>query len=393
MMIPVSLPTRKEQMPMYSRWIRFFVLATMLTAALLTGTAQADAPPRSYHLGFTPWPYDLSFEAVDYTYARITTDADLIAHHLDDGVPWSEALAGDPYPSALTDDWQGRVERTPPGHKVYLAITPLNTERHGMAGFRGDDANMPLTAPWDRYDFDHPDVKAAYVNFLVDAVEFFDPDYLCFGIEVNLLIEANPAKWDALVELLRHTYAEMKARYPDLPVFVSLTAPDLLEGWTEVDHARQMQAVEDVLPYSDYYGLSLYPYMSAYMTTQIPPTMYADLLALSNKPVVIAETGYPAQTFSIMDGTLTFESDADRQHTFITGLLEAADQYEFEFIVWYTIRDYDQLWEYFNTSMPDLSDLAAIWRDTGLYDENGEPRPALGAWLTALARPHAVARH
>lgn len=45
---------------------------------------------RSFHLGFTPFPYDISQEAVDYVYAAIADDADIIAHHFDDGVPWPE---------------------------------------------------------------------------------------------------------------------------------------------------------------------------------------------------------------------------------------------------------------------------------------------------------------
>lgn len=369
------------------RLIACTVLAALLALIPLSTTTAQDTP-RSYHLGFTPWPYAFSHEAVDYTYARITTDADLIAHHLDDGIPWAAALAGEPYHRDLTQEWQNRRDRTPTGHAVYLAITPLNTLRDDMAGFRREDNNLPLTAPWDSYSFDHPDVKTAYVNYLFDAIEFFNPDYLCFGIEVNLLMANNPDEWDAYMALQRYAYTELKIRYPDLPAFVSVTAPDLLPGWTDVDHADQMRALEDVLQYSDYYALSLYPFMSAYMTTQIPPTMYADLLKLSDKPVVISETGYPAQTFSIMDGALTFETDADKQLAFMEGLLAAADQYDFWFIVIFAVRDYDEMVEFIRSFSPELGELASVWQDTGLYDEDGLPRPALTPWLAALARPY-----
>jgi hypothetical protein len=38
--------------------------------------------------------------------------------------------------------------------------------------------------------------------------------------------------------------------------------------------------------------------------------------------------------------------------------------------------------------MIDCGGQAAVWRDTGLYDENGLPRPALQTWQTALTRKH-----
>jgi hypothetical protein len=47
-------------------------------------------------MGVTPWPYDFTAAAQQYTYETIGAHTDLVAHHFDEGIPWPEALAGEP---------------------------------------------------------------------------------------------------------------------------------------------------------------------------------------------------------------------------------------------------------------------------------------------------------
>ena len=44
--------------------------------------------------GFTPFPYDFGLSAVEETYDIAAEHSDMITFHFDNGVPWSEALAG-----------------------------------------------------------------------------------------------------------------------------------------------------------------------------------------------------------------------------------------------------------------------------------------------------------
>ena len=111
--------------------------------------------------------------------------------------------------------------------------------------------------------------------------------------------------------------------------------------------------------------------------------MYDDLFSLSDKPIAITETGFPAEDFSIMGGSLTFESNPAKQDRYITQLLAQADRRGFVFIINFVLRDYDALFD--KTGGGDNN---IAWRDTGLYDEDGHPRPALETWLAALARPY-----
>ena len=49
-----------------------------------------------------------------------------------------------------------------------------------------------------------------------------------------------------------------------------------------------------------------------------------------------------------------------------------------KFITWFVIRDYDQLWV--TMEEQDVDEIFKSWRDTGLIDEEGNPRLALKYW-------------
>ncbi|MCG8533746.1 MAG: hypothetical protein MI808_01475, partial [Pseudomonadales bacterium] len=61
-------------------------------------------------------------------------------------------------------------------------------------------------------------------------------------------------------------------------------------------------------------------------------------------------------------------------------LFAEADRLNMQFIIWFSIVDYDALW----SGVLGQDDVARIWRDTGLYDENLNARPALTSWQQQL---------
>ena len=42
---------------------------------------------RPFHMGFTPFPYYFTEDAVEFTYANINYHSDLVIHHFDNGIP------------------------------------------------------------------------------------------------------------------------------------------------------------------------------------------------------------------------------------------------------------------------------------------------------------------
>lgn len=351
---------------------------------------------RQVQLGFTPFPSELpgpNGEMLLSTYAKINDDADIIAHHLDDGIPWPEAAANmavENYPNGLQSDWFFRRALTPAGHKVYLAITPIGLNRDALAPYRGEQPDTPLSVlgePWVSANFNDELVKQAFLNHAINAVEFFRPDYLAIGIEANLLLQLAPAgSWPAYLELHQETYQALKQRYPSLPILITMTANELLNGFTNANATEQSQALADIENFTDILGLSWYPFLSNFGTDQLLPTdTYRRMDALTNKPIAITETGFPAQfqRLQIADNiTVDLNGTPAKQQAFVRELLTAANSRNFRFIIQFASRDYDTLCDQL-----ECTDFSRIWQDTGLWDEDDVERSALAIWRELLAIP------
>jgi hypothetical protein len=364
----------------------------MVRLSIIDGRSCTDQRP--FRLGFTPFPAELPTsdgQALAETYQLLRDNADLIAHHFDDGIPWPEALAGggfESYHPNLQADWAFRRSMSPAGHQVYVATTPISISRNQLAPYRGAEPDTPLDLigpQWANADFDSEIVKTAFLNHAVTAIEFFRPDYLAIGIEVNLLKNLSPELWPAYLALHRDTWSELRARYPSLPIFVSITAADMLEGLTDADFDQQRDALADLEPYMDLIGISFYPFLSSLGTGPVPRDVFQQIDQLSKKPKAIVETGLPAQFQSLQispgDPAFVIDGTSEAQQDFIRALLTEAQRYQFRFVVNFIAQDYDAL-----CIAIECLEWQRLWQDTGLWDENGLPRPALSVWRENLER-------
>jgi hypothetical protein len=362
-----------------------FRRSALLVAALVIpacGGGGGDSPPptRSYAMGFTPWLYDATVDAQDWVYAKINAEGDVVSQHLEEGVPWQDMAGGLGFSGSYLAELQSRKNRKVPGKKTLVSINPLNVARDGMAGNRGAGVAEPLPAPWNGYALNSPQVKAAFLNYAMRTIEFLEPDYLLIGIEVNLLIRNSPAKWAAYAELNQHVYSGVKAVYPALPVGVSLFCVPFFPQFSSGDSLpAQLAGMADLAPAVDFFAFSLHPFMSALLADSFPDDYLDQLFALSPKPVAISESSYPAQVWS--SGGLTFNGSPEKQDAFLAKMLEAAEKWKAKFVIWFSIRDYDALWNGLLAQDP----IALIWRDTGLYDEAGADRRAILRWRSAFS--------
>ncbi|HOT45821.1 MAG TPA: hypothetical protein PLC28_13115 [Spirochaetota bacterium] len=263
--------------------------------------------------------------------------------------------------------------------------------RNGLAPLWNDTGdNQPLTTPWSGYSFNHADVKTAYLNYCRSVINYFNPDYIAIGVEVNLVKHLIPAQWAAYVELQSETYATLESEYPALPKFVTLTGIDLVEGYSSANHTDQMAALADITPFTDYYAISLHPFFAEQPGAAIPADMFAKIfsstLNTDAKPVCITETSFPAQrlTMTAYDPDITLAGTAAKQKEYFTLLLDEAHRLNLVFVVNFLVRDYDTLWR---TTLGAPEDINKAWRDTEFYDEFGFRRPVLGLWEAYLALP------
>lgn len=370
------------------------ITPVVLIAAVLQGCGGGSSggqPPaaqpetRRFELGFTPWPYDATPEAVDFVYAEAAARGDFIAHHLDGGIPWNEALNGTAYSAELEAELATRLANTPPGMRTYLALSPLNGAREGLADYWGSAANQPLPPPWNTKALDDPEVVTAYTNYAADLTQRFDPDYLNIVIEASELALNDSAAYDDLVALTAAVSTDLEARFPDVQLMISVA----LKSPGSPEAATIRAELPRLVQYVDALGVSVYPYVFFNHPERGDPANLpidwlnqATLLA-GGKPIAIAETGWAAEDVTIPAFTVDIASDAAKQDAYLRRLFSAADALDARFIVWFFLTDYDALWNGALQQDP----VARIWRDTGLYDDNLNPRPALDTWMTEFAIP------
>jgi hypothetical protein len=332
---------------------------------------------RSFRLGFTNFPHDFTVEAVLDARKFIDGHADIIAHHIE-GVPWAECLNGLPLPEKLLEEWNGKRDAAPEGGRVYLAISP------GRGDLKVTDKGLPLPSELEGKPYDDPLVEKIFLEYCRRALDFFRPDYLSIGIEVNEIWQAGKDKWTAYAALHRFMYREVKKTHPDLPVFASFTLHGMLNQHGE-KRDRMLEAYCEILPCCDLIGVSFYPFIAG-GTTDIAGAF--DWMTRSfdrhEKPYAVVETGEAADKLTFPSTGQVIHGTPQKQAAYYEQLLALAEERRFEFVISFLYRDYDALWEKIRAQAPEVF---MAWRDCGLLDEAGRERPAYRIWKRWHDRP------
>ena len=351
-----------------SRWVTALTMITLLSSS--ASSQEEKAAARCFRMGFTGFPHDFSIEAVVNARQFSRQNADIIAHHIE-GVPWAELLAGKPFGDELINEWKGKKEATPEGGKVYLAISP------GRGDLKPGEKSLPFPKELVGKSYDDPVVMKAYLGYCRRMVEFFKPDYLGIGIEVNEIYQAGPDKWRAYAALHRHVYQELKKDHPDLPIFASFTLHGMLNQ-TGRKREAMLTAFREVMPFNDLVAVSFYPFIRG-GTTDIDGCLrwLTEHFDRYKKPYAFVEVGEPAERLRIPSSGQVIDGTPQKQAAFYETLLAFARDHEVRFVISFLHRDYDALWEKIKGSSPEAF---MVWRDCGMLDEDGKPRPAYRVW-------------
>lgn len=363
--------------------IKWSLLAASIVP-VITGLL-LDAPDtRRFRMGFTPWPYAATIEAVEGTFEQIQQNGDIVAFHLMEGIPWQEAYEATAYPSLVEDELPNNV--TLAGEqKIYLAVDSLNGNRDARTPYWGDASGGTLSKTWENLKFSDPKVIASFTNFSLDMISRYQPDYFNYASEVSDLMLNDPSGFTEFVEFSEAVYNNIKAVHPELPLMVSiaLKSPDSAASPIIKDNFARIASYVDVV------GISVYPFAffeheNKGDPTTLPTNWLSQIKALApDKPTAITEIAWPAENVNIPTQNLDVESDPQRQNAFVKRLFLEANTLSTDFIIWFTLIDYDELWR--ETLGED--DVSQIWRDTGLVDESLQARPAFFTWTRFLQRP------
>ena len=401
------------------------------------------ATQRSFDLGFTPALYDFPPTAqeygamLDWLEHTIQTDANQVNIHLDHGVPWVEALSDTfqstelPYSASVKAMWASLKERAPAGKPLMVSINPLGVPRNVIAPYFGvgegftydtnfvrvgdgvivDAENRLPPGAWNTYPLNHPNVKLAYLNYAKRIAQYFAPQRLIVAIEITATMNENPAAYEQLMDLLQYLYSHLKAdsATASLPLGVSISATTFMtdeygvsfkyEDQPPLKRELQVEGLADVLPVTDFIGLSLYPHYGKYNASTMPASMFDSLMPLleaTGKPIVIAETGWPAESYTVLD--VPFFSDPEKQDRYYKLLFYEIEKSraDFKFVINFAPRDSDLGWQRLlaasqqdpPTVSPQFVEFYKYFRDIGIYDGDGNPRPVTTTWRERLALPH-----
>jgi alpha-glucosidase len=416
---------------------------TFRTQTLNRGWWHAKMPStRPFLLGFTLAPYDhnpggsMIDTALADTSRQVGAHADMSAIHFDYGVPWSDAYtdtfssADAPYSANLREVWAKERAARAPGTTLAVAANPIGIPREHLAPYWGigegfyHDANFNavstgviqdyqerlLTAPWNTYQLDSPQVKTAYLNYLRRVIEYFHPKYLITGIEVNLILQTNPAAFQQYVELQRYVYTQLRANhaYDDVRILVSFVGEYFVDdeyGVPQLTDTIQrpelkqihIEGLRQLAPYTDVIGLSVYPIKTRFGTYEITGGFYDALMStlrsVTDKPVGITETGYPTSTFHV--NNLFFAGTQEKQRESLQLMFYEAGKYGFEFVTNFSVRDQTQYMDKLRARAqetppfisPELVNFFKYFEFIGIFNSDGTAKTAADLFASTLAIP------
>lgn len=330
------------------------------------------AGSRTFRMGFTGFPYDLTAEAVAASRQFVRAHGDIIAHHIE-GVPWAETLRGLPFPKAMLEEWEGKKLATPPGGQVYLAISP------GRGELKLAEKALPLPKELAGKSYDDPLVKQTFLSYCRRSIAFFQPDYLAIGIEVNEIYSVGTGKWRAYTELHRHVYQELKREFAHLPIFASFTLHNLFKN-----QGGMLAEFKKLMPYNDLVAVSYYPFFVGDAERLSALDWMAASFEQFQKPLAMVETNDEAERLQFPQSKIVIDGSPAKQRAYYEKLLALAQERKFRFVISFIHQDYDALWEKIKGNSPELF---IAWRDCGLLDEQGKPRPACQVWQSYFALP------
>lgn len=302
-------------------------LAWMLCGAVLCGAiaSAGDAPSpqpsgkRAFRMGFTGFVYDFTPEAIAASRQFVRENGDILAHHIE-GVPWAEALQGAPFPKALLDEWEGKKAAVPPGGKVFLVISP------GRGELKLAEKAQPLPKELAGKSYDDPLVQKAYLEYCRRAIEFFKPDYVGIGIEVNEIYRSGADKWAAYAKLHQHIYRELKAQHPNMPVFATFTLHNLYKQKGAI-----LSEFQKLMPFNDLIAVSYYPFFMPDADRLKALDWLTESFDAFKKPYAMAETNDAAECLTFPKSKIVIDGSAEKQRAYYETLLALAHKRRFAF--------------------------------------------------------------
>lgn len=364
-----------------------------------TEVPQADMEvpaSRPFFMGFAYQPHDWSEAAFEEAFRLLDQHSDIILITFDGALPWQECLDKAPYPPVFEAELQKLQKGLPVGPKRILALNLLAADRVNLALNQGNE-QQARTGAWAERSFDDPAVQEAYLNWCRDMIARFEPDYVCYVMEVDAgLMDADEPRFQALKSLLSSVYKTLKAEYPQKTIFLEF----MLENDEEME--KRQRATSELLDYTDLFAVSTYPFVAVGGDPGDLPSNWFERASqiAPEKPFAVMETNWLAENFYHPTQGIPDPRNGQRilifgketwQSEYIELLFKEARKMEAEFVVQWNVRDLDQLHVLLDKGGGRMdSKMNPFWKlaqDCGLYDQDGRARPSLQVWEAWRKQP------
>jgi hypothetical protein len=335
----------------------------------------SEVAQRKFKMGFSTWSYGSDTEDTNTTYSFINENADIYSEQVDDVIPWNSWINDLPLPDQFVAIIEDKVSRKIPNHQLLLSISLLNTDRDNL--IEGFDGKVP------EYDVLNDEaIQSAYLKHLKYLIDKLTPDYLILAMEANDLYLKDANTWLEYKLLMKEIRAEIRNAYPSIQISESIT----LHNWYNPVVGNPEAYIAEIASYIsnfDFATISFYPFFNG----QNSKAQYQEALDFLhshvNKPIALVETAHLAEDLLVPSINLSLPGDECQQNDYLEVLLENAQKEDYEFVIWWTHRDYDKLW---NTFPDELKEIGSLWRDTGLLDQDGKERAAMETWKAAFSK-------
>ena len=366
-------------------WLLVIFLLPIFNSACTKEETESNSTPegRNFRMGFTAFPYDLTLDALRDAFNYARDEGDIFLTHLDMGVPWDEVKDDLPFPSKVLETLDGALTLNKPGQKLFLSATPTSQQRNALAlSWNDAGEHQPLPFQWNNRRFNDPIVIESYIKYCKRIIDYIDPDYFAFGIEVNASFEKGSQSYEDFLLLAEATYSELKKSYPTLPVFMTFQDQAFNKSKSEI-----LEMTAELLEFSDIIAMSSYPFWlydhpgQDADPSKLDRNWLDEFRALdSRKPFAISETAYIAEDLIIESLGINIKGRESWQEAYLKKLLTKCHELDAEFLIWFISRDYDALYDTFDN--PGV--ILRVWKDTGLRDGVGNQRPSHHLWMKWL---------
>ncbi|NOZ35220.1 MAG: hypothetical protein GXO80_07975 [Chlorobi bacterium] len=316
-------------------------------------------------MGFTTWSFGPNPEDKTETYNFIANNSDIYIEHPDDKIPWQAWINNTELPVEFTDMINGTVSDKISNIDLCVSLGLLNMDRSDLA--EDFDGTIP------QYNsMDDKKIEDAYFKHVDYILGKLNPKYLVICIEANELKLHSKVKWEQYKNLIKNVKLRVKEKYPDLKISESITLHNIYNPETENPEAYTNEMI-NYMNNMDFASISFKG-----MQTKNDFQKAFDLInSRINVPIAFVETCHLAENLNIKSLDLHIKSSEKKQNKYMETLLTNAQEHNYEFIIWWSYRDFDALWE---TFPEEVKDLGKIWRNTGILDKNGKKRASKYTW-------------